>query len=49
MVSNGEIDSINVAHKGDIVGEVIEGSHRLVAQTQNSLGKRVGSLIHIPG
>ena len=38
MVSEGEIDAINVTHKGDIVGEVIEGSHRLIADTQNSLG-----------
>lgn len=38
MVSDGEIDSINVAHKGDIVGEVIEVSHRLIADTQKSLG-----------
>jgi len=38
MVSHGEIDSINVTHKGDIVGEVIEGSHRLIADTQKSLG-----------
>ena len=38
MVSDGEIDAINVTHKGDIVGEVIEGSHRLIADTQKSLG-----------
>ena len=38
MVSDAEIDAINVAHKGDIVGEVIEGSHRLIADTQKSLG-----------
>jgi Domain of unknown function (DUF932) len=37
MVSDGEIDAINVTHKGDIVGEVIEGSHRLIAETQKSL------------
>jgi hypothetical protein len=38
MVSDGEIDSINVAHKGDIVQDVIEGSRRLIADTQKSLG-----------
>lgn len=38
MVSDGEIDAINVTHKGNIVGEVIEGSHRLIADTQKSLG-----------
>ena len=38
MVSDGEIASINVAHKGDIIGEMIEGSHRLIAETQKSLG-----------
>ena len=38
IVSDGEIDSINVAHKGDIVDEVIAGSHRLIADTQKSLG-----------
>ena len=38
MVSDGEIDSISVMHKGDVVGEVIEGSHRLIADTQKSLG-----------
>ena len=38
LVSDGEIDSINVAHKGDIVGEVIEGSNRLIADTKKSLG-----------
>jgi hypothetical protein len=38
MVSDAEIDAINITHKGDIVGEVIEGSRKLIAQTQNSLG-----------
>jgi len=38
MVSDGEIAGINVAHKGDIVGDVIEGSRKLIAETQNSLG-----------
>ena len=38
MVSDGEIDAVNVTHKGNIVGEVIEGSHRLIADTQKALG-----------
>jgi Domain of unknown function (DUF932) len=38
MVSDGEIDAINITHKGDIVGEVIDGSRRLIADTQKSLG-----------
>jgi hypothetical protein len=38
MVSDGEIDSINVAHKGNIVQEVLDGSHRLIADTRKSLG-----------
>ena len=38
IVSDGEIDAINIAHKGNIVGEVIEGSLRLIADTQKSLG-----------
>ena len=38
MVSDGEIDAINITHKGNVVGEVIEGSHRLIADTQKSLG-----------
>jgi len=37
MVSDGEIDSINVAHKGNIVQDVLDGSHRLIADTQKSL------------
>jgi hypothetical protein len=38
IVSDGEIDSINVAHKGNIVHDVLDGSHRLIADTQKSLG-----------
>jgi Domain of unknown function (DUF932) len=38
MVSDGEIAGINVTHKGDVVGDVIEGSRKLIADTQNSLG-----------
>ena len=38
IVRDGEIDSINVTHKGDLVGEVIAGSHRLIADTENALG-----------
>jgi hypothetical protein len=38
LVSDGEIDAINITHKGNIVGEVIEGSRRLIADTQKSLG-----------
>jgi Domain of unknown function (DUF932) len=38
MVSDRELDAINITHKGDIVGEVIEGSNRLIADTQKSLG-----------
>jgi Domain of unknown function (DUF932) len=38
MVSDGEIDAINITHKGNIVGEVIEGSRKLIADTQKSLG-----------
>ena len=38
MVSDGEIDAINITHKGAIVGEVIEGSRKLIAETQKSLG-----------
>jgi hypothetical protein len=38
MVSDGEIDSINVAHKGNIVQDVLDGSLRLIADTQKSLG-----------
>lgn len=37
MVSDGEIDAINVAHKGNIVQDVLDGSHRLIADTQKSL------------
>jgi len=38
MVSDAEIDAINIAHKGNIVGEVIEGSYKLIADTKKSLG-----------
>ena len=38
LVSDGEIDSINVAHKGNVVQHVLDGSHRLIADTQKSLG-----------
>ena len=38
LVSDGEIDSINVAHKGNIVQDVLDGSHRLIAETQKSIG-----------
>jgi len=37
MVSDAEIDAINVTHKGDVVGDVIEGSRKLIAEAQNSL------------
>lgn len=39
LVSDGEIDSINVAHKGNIVQDVLDGSRRLIADTQKSLGR----------
>ena len=38
MVSDAEIDAINIMHKGNIVGDVIEGSYKLIADTQKSLG-----------
>ncbi len=37
MVSDAEIDAINITHKGNIVGEVIDGSRKLIADTQKSL------------
>lgn len=37
MVSDGEIDSISVTHKGDVIKDVVEGSHRLIGDTQKSL------------
>lgn len=37
MVSDGEIDSISVTHKGDVLKDVVEGSHRLIGDTQRSL------------
>jgi hypothetical protein len=38
MVSDAEIDSINVRHTGNVVQDVLDGSHRLIADTQNSIG-----------
>ena len=38
MVSDAEIDAINITHKGNIVQDVLDGSHRLIAETQKSLG-----------
>lgn len=38
MVSDAEIDSINVRHTGNVVQDVLDGSHRLIADTQKSLG-----------
>ena len=38
MVSDAEIDAINITHKGNIVRDVLDGSHRLIADTQRSLG-----------
>lgn len=37
LVSDGEIDAINIAHKGNIVQAVLDGSHRLIGETQKSL------------
>lgn len=37
MVSDGEIDSISVMHKGDVAKDVVDGSHRLIGETQRSL------------
>jgi hypothetical protein len=37
MVSDGEIDSISVTHKGDVLKDVVEGSHKLIGDTQKSL------------
>jgi hypothetical protein len=37
MVSDGEIDSISVAHKGDVSKNVVEGSYKLIGDTQKSL------------
>jgi hypothetical protein len=37
MVSDAEIDSINVRHTGNVVQDVLDGSHRLIADTQKSL------------
>jgi len=38
MVSDAEIDSINVRHTGNVVQDVLDGSRRLIADTQNSIG-----------
>ena len=38
MVSDAEIDAIKITHKGNIVGEVVEGSYKLIGETQKSLG-----------
>jgi hypothetical protein len=38
MVSDAEIDAINVTHKGNILRDVVEGSRRLIADTQKSIG-----------
>jgi hypothetical protein len=38
MVSDAEIDSINVRHTGNVVQDVLDGSRKLIADTQNSLG-----------
>jgi hypothetical protein len=38
MVSDSELDAINVRHTGNIVQNLIEGSYRLIADTQKSLG-----------
>jgi hypothetical protein len=37
MVSDREIDSISVTHKGDVLKNVVESSHRLIGDTQRSL------------
>ena len=38
MVSDAEIDSINVRHTGNVVQDVLDGSRKLIADTRNSLG-----------
>lgn len=38
MVADSEIDSISVRHTGDVLEDVVAGSHRLIADTQKSLG-----------
>jgi hypothetical protein len=38
MVSDAEIDSINVRHTGNVVQDVLDGSHRLIADAQRSIG-----------
>lgn len=38
MVSDGDIDSISVRHTGDVLKDVVEGSYKLIGETQKSLG-----------
>ncbi len=38
MVSDAELAAINIRHTGNIVQDVLDGSHRLIADTQKSLG-----------
>jgi len=38
MVSDAEIDSISVRHTGNILQDVVDGSHRLIGDAQKSLG-----------
>jgi hypothetical protein len=38
MVSDAEIDSINVRHTGNVMQDVLDGSRRLIADTQRSIG-----------
>jgi hypothetical protein len=38
MVSDAEIDAVNVTHKGNILENVIEGSYRLIADTHKAIG-----------
>ena len=38
MVSDAELVAINIRHTGNIVQDVLDGSHRLIADTQKSLG-----------
>jgi Domain of unknown function (DUF932) len=47
MVSDGEIDSISVTHKGDVLKDVIEGSYKLIDDTQKSVATvRTGRNCH---
>lgn len=38
MVSESEIDSISIMHKGNAIPEVIEGSYKLIESSQKTLG-----------